>query len=197
MFDARACATGARPGRPAPRAGSPGAASRSTPTCSATPRSRSNVSLSLLDENQGSAEAAIAAVNQENKTQDACVIATAAYRRTGVTLDCQEPGSDVRHHAHRGAGHLHGERSRALAADRILHAGAARRRGRGGKHGRAGRAVAVAANKRPAPHSLRLSCPAKAGPATVGSRRAFVRRPPSRRAETTAPALVGVAELQQ
>ena len=39
----------------------------------------------LLDENKGSAEAAIAAVNQENKTQDACVIATAAYRRAGVT----------------------------------------------------------------------------------------------------------------
>jgi len=41
--------------------------------------------VSLLDENKGSAEAAIAGVNQENKTQDACVIATAAYRRTGVT----------------------------------------------------------------------------------------------------------------
>ena len=41
--------------------------------------------VSLLDENKGSAEAAIAAVNQENKTQDACVIATAAYRRAGVT----------------------------------------------------------------------------------------------------------------
>ena len=38
----------------------------------------------LLDENGGSAEAAIAAVNEENKTQDACVIATAAYRRAGV-----------------------------------------------------------------------------------------------------------------
>jgi hypothetical protein len=41
--------------------------------------------VTLLDENKGSAEAAIAGVNQENKTQDACVIATAAYRRAGVT----------------------------------------------------------------------------------------------------------------
>jgi hypothetical protein len=41
--------------------------------------------VSLLDENKGSAEAAIAGVNQENKTQDACVIATAAFRRSGVT----------------------------------------------------------------------------------------------------------------
>ena len=41
--------------------------------------------VSLLDENGGSAEGAIASVNQENKTQDACVIATAAYMRTGVT----------------------------------------------------------------------------------------------------------------
>jgi hypothetical protein len=41
--------------------------------------------ISLLDENKGSAEAAIAGVNQENQAQDACVIATAAYRRTGVT----------------------------------------------------------------------------------------------------------------
>jgi hypothetical protein len=40
--------------------------------------------VTLLDENSGSAEAAIAAVNEENKTQDACVIATAAYRRAGV-----------------------------------------------------------------------------------------------------------------
>ena len=40
--------------------------------------------VTLLDENGGSAEAAIAAVNEENKTQDACVIATAAYRRAGV-----------------------------------------------------------------------------------------------------------------
>jgi hypothetical protein len=40
--------------------------------------------LSLLDENNGSAEAAIAGVNEENKTPDACVIATAAYRRAGV-----------------------------------------------------------------------------------------------------------------
>jgi hypothetical protein len=40
--------------------------------------------ISLLDENKGSAEAAIAGVNQENQAQDACVIATAAYRRTGV-----------------------------------------------------------------------------------------------------------------
>jgi hypothetical protein len=40
--------------------------------------------VSLLDENKGSAEAAIAGVNQENQAQDACVIATAAYRRTGV-----------------------------------------------------------------------------------------------------------------
>src|SRR5262249_55971914 len=41
--------------------------------------------LSLLDEKKGSAEAAIAGVNQENETQDACVIATAAFRRAGVT----------------------------------------------------------------------------------------------------------------
>jgi hypothetical protein len=41
--------------------------------------------VSLLDENKGSAEAAIAGVNQEAKTQDACVIATAAFRRAGVT----------------------------------------------------------------------------------------------------------------
>jgi len=41
--------------------------------------------VSLLDQNGGSAEAAIAAVNDESKTDDACVIATAAYRRAGVT----------------------------------------------------------------------------------------------------------------
>jgi hypothetical protein len=41
--------------------------------------------VSLLDQNGGSAEAAIAAVNDESKTQDACVIATAAYRRSGIT----------------------------------------------------------------------------------------------------------------
>ena len=41
--------------------------------------------LSLLDENKGSAEAAVAGVNREAKTQDACVIATAAFRRIGVT----------------------------------------------------------------------------------------------------------------
>lgn len=41
--------------------------------------------VTLLDENGGSAEGAIDAVNAENKTLDACVIATAAYRRTGVT----------------------------------------------------------------------------------------------------------------
>jgi hypothetical protein len=40
--------------------------------------------VSLLDENGGSAEAAIASVNDENKTPDACVIATVAYRRTGT-----------------------------------------------------------------------------------------------------------------
>jgi hypothetical protein len=40
--------------------------------------------VSLLDENGGSAENAIAAVNKESKTPDACVIATAAYMRTGV-----------------------------------------------------------------------------------------------------------------
>jgi len=40
--------------------------------------------VSLLDEKAGSAEAAITAVNEENNTQDACVIATAAYRRAGV-----------------------------------------------------------------------------------------------------------------
>ena len=40
--------------------------------------------VSLLDQNGGSAEAAIASVNDESKAQDACVIATAAYRRAGV-----------------------------------------------------------------------------------------------------------------
>jgi hypothetical protein len=40
--------------------------------------------VSLLDQNGGSAEAAIAAVNDESKTEDACVIATAAYRRAGI-----------------------------------------------------------------------------------------------------------------
>jgi phosphotransacetylase len=40
--------------------------------------------VTLLDENGGSAETAIEQVNAENKTQDACVIATAAYRRAGV-----------------------------------------------------------------------------------------------------------------
>ena len=53
--------------------------------------------VSLLDENKGSAEAAIAGVNQENKTQDACVIATAAFRRAGVTstVKNQEATFDV------------------------------------------------------------------------------------------------------
>jgi len=53
--------------------------------------------ISLLDENKGSAEAAIAGVNQENKTQDACVIATAAFRRVGVTstVKNQEATFDV------------------------------------------------------------------------------------------------------
>ena len=41
--------------------------------------------VTLLDENGGSAEVAIDKVNAENKTMDACIIATAAYRRTGVT----------------------------------------------------------------------------------------------------------------
>ena len=41
--------------------------------------------VTFLDENGGSAEDALAAVNAENKTRDACVIATAAYRRAGVT----------------------------------------------------------------------------------------------------------------
>ena len=40
--------------------------------------------VTLLDEKSGSAEAAIDAVNEENKTVDACLIATAAYRRAGV-----------------------------------------------------------------------------------------------------------------
>src|SRR5262245_30293119 len=35
----------------------------------------------LFDENKGSAEAAIAAVNVEQDSPDACVIATTAYRR--------------------------------------------------------------------------------------------------------------------
>lgn len=53
--------------------------------------------VTLLDQNGGSAEAAMAAVNEENKTQDACVIATAAYRRTGVvsTVKNQEATFDV------------------------------------------------------------------------------------------------------
>jgi hypothetical protein len=53
--------------------------------------------VSLLDENKGSAEAAIAGVNQENKTQDACVIATAAFRRSGVasTIKNTEATFDV------------------------------------------------------------------------------------------------------
>ena len=53
--------------------------------------------VSLLDENKGSAEAAIAGVNQEAKTQDACVIATAAFRRAGVTstVKNQEATFDV------------------------------------------------------------------------------------------------------
>jgi hypothetical protein len=40
--------------------------------------------VTVLDENGGSAEAAIEQVNAENNTQDACMIATAAYRRAGV-----------------------------------------------------------------------------------------------------------------
>lgn len=53
--------------------------------------------VSLLDQNGGSAEAAMAAVNDEAKTQDACVIATAAYRRSGVagTVKSNEATFDV------------------------------------------------------------------------------------------------------
>jgi hypothetical protein len=53
--------------------------------------------VALLDQNGGSAEAAIAAVNDESKTQDACVIATAAYRRAGVagTVKNNEATFDV------------------------------------------------------------------------------------------------------
>lgn len=53
--------------------------------------------VSLLDENKGSAEAAIAGVNQESKIQDACVIATAAFRRAGVasTVKNNEATFDV------------------------------------------------------------------------------------------------------
>lgn len=40
--------------------------------------------VTLLDENGGSAEAAIEQVSAENDTRDVCVIATAAYRRAGV-----------------------------------------------------------------------------------------------------------------
>jgi hypothetical protein len=40
--------------------------------------------LTLLDEKSGSAEAAIEAVNKESQNEDACVIATTAYRRVGV-----------------------------------------------------------------------------------------------------------------
>ena len=51
----------------------------------------------LLDQNGGSAEAAIAAVNDESKAEDACVIATAAYRRAGVagTVKNNEATFDV------------------------------------------------------------------------------------------------------
>lgn len=53
--------------------------------------------VSLLDEKSGSAEAAIDAVNEENNTMDACVIATAAYRRMGVaaTVKNREATFDV------------------------------------------------------------------------------------------------------
>jgi hypothetical protein len=53
--------------------------------------------VSLLDQNGGSAEAAIEAVNDESKMQDACVIATAAYRRSGVagTVKNNEATFDV------------------------------------------------------------------------------------------------------
>lgn len=53
--------------------------------------------VTLLDENGGSAEVAIDAVNAENKTMDACIIATAAYRRVGVagTVKNSEATFDV------------------------------------------------------------------------------------------------------
>lgn len=53
--------------------------------------------VTLLDENGGSAETAIEQVNAENKTQDACVIATTAYRRAGVagTVKNQEATFDI------------------------------------------------------------------------------------------------------
>jgi hypothetical protein len=53
--------------------------------------------VSLLDQNGGSAEAAIAAVNDESKSEDACVIATAAYRRSGIvgTTQNKEATFDV------------------------------------------------------------------------------------------------------
>ncbi len=53
--------------------------------------------VTLLDENGGSAEVAIEKVNAESKTQDACVIATAAYRRAGVagTVKNSEATFDV------------------------------------------------------------------------------------------------------
>jgi hypothetical protein len=53
--------------------------------------------VTLLDENGGSAEGAIAVVNEESKTMDACVIATAAYRRAGVagTVKNSEATFDV------------------------------------------------------------------------------------------------------
>jgi hypothetical protein len=53
--------------------------------------------VTLLDEKSGSAEAAIEAVNDEAKTQDACIIATAAYRRAGVatTVKNNEATFDV------------------------------------------------------------------------------------------------------
>jgi hypothetical protein len=53
--------------------------------------------VTLLDETGGSAEAAIDKINAENKTRDACVIATAAYRRAGVvgTVKNREATFDV------------------------------------------------------------------------------------------------------
>jgi hypothetical protein len=53
--------------------------------------------VTLLDDTGGSAEAAIDKINAENETQDACVIATAAYRRAGVvgTVKNNEATFDV------------------------------------------------------------------------------------------------------
>lgn len=53
--------------------------------------------VALFDGNLGSAEATVTAVNAENKTPDACVIATAAFQRGGAvsTVSTAETTFDV------------------------------------------------------------------------------------------------------